>query len=554
MFSELLKSKKFIILDGAMGTQLQARGLKTGECPEAINVTHPDTVMEIHRSYIEAGSDIVYTNTFGANRYKLAESGYSVSELVKAGIQTAKKAAGESGVLAALDIGPIGQLMEPTGSMSFDKAYDIYKEVILAGEEADLIVFETMTDLLELKAGVLAAKENSTKPVICTMTFEENMRTFTGCSVSAMALTMQGLGVDAIGVNCSLGPVQLKDVVGELAKWTNLPIIVKPNAGLPDPSTGEYDLTPDPQQAQPVLRFLKRHGLEADIRLGRDLRGRLVLQMTGEDLSSIQDGPLLEALSRNMGMSFALGPLERDRAGQRLTLVQEDNYQATAGVAALSKEGETVSGDGGNWFRDKDGRLWVVLCDGMGSGRLAAEQSHLALRLLEDFLRAGVSPEIALATLSNALALRGEQEVGFTTIDLVGLDLFSGEGQSYKLGAGPTYLRQSGRVKKLSGTSLPAGLEFGQRAEPDVCSFQLGAPPRAPPQARAGNAAQRAGGPHFGAQSRGPGRPDRIGTPAEQADKSPKSGAGKGGKLNGGIFSQLCDHTDSKLGKVWKPW
>ena len=236
----------------------------------------------------------------------------------------------------------------------------------------------------------------------------------------------------------------------------------------------EYDLTPDPQQAQPVLRFLKRHGLEADIRLGRDLRGRLVLQMTGEDLSSVQDGPLLEALSRNMGMSFALGPLERDRAGQRLTLVQEDNYQATAGVAALSKEGETVSGDGGNWFRDKDGRLWVVLCDGMGSGRLAAEQSHLALRLLEDFLRAGVSPEIALATLSNALALRGEQEVGFTTIDLVGLDLFSGEGQSYKLGAGPTYLRQSGRVKKLSGTSLPAGLEFGQRAEPDVCSFQLG--------------------------------------------------------------------------------
>lgn len=245
MFSELLKSKKFIILDGAMGTQLQARGLKTGECPEALNVTHPDTVREIHRSYIEAGSDIVYTNTFGANSYKLSESGYSVSELVRAGVRTAKEAAGESGVLAALDIGPIGQLMEPTGSMSFDEAYDIYKEVILAGEEADLIVFETMTDLLELKAGVLAAKENSTKPVICTMTFEENMRTFTGCSVSAMALTMQGLGVDAIGVNCSLGPIQLREVVKELARWTTLPLIVKPNAGLPDPSTGEYDLTPN---------------------------------------------------------------------------------------------------------------------------------------------------------------------------------------------------------------------------------------------------------------------------------------------------------------------
>lgn len=245
MLSELLKSKKFIILDGAMGTQLQARGLKTGECPEALNVTHPDTVREIHRSYIEAGSDIVYTNTFGANSYKLSESGYSVSELVRAGVRTAKEAAGESGVLTALDIGPIGQLMEPTGSMSFDEAYDIYKEVILAGEEADLIVFETMTDLLELKAGVLATKENSTKPVICTMTFEENMRTFTGCSVSAMALTMQGIGADAIGVNCSLGPVQLKEVVKELAKWTTLPIIVKPNAGLPNPSTGAYDLTPE---------------------------------------------------------------------------------------------------------------------------------------------------------------------------------------------------------------------------------------------------------------------------------------------------------------------
>ncbi len=236
----------------------------------------------------------------------------------------------------------------------------------------------------------------------------------------------------------------------------------------------EYDLTPDPEQAQPVLRFLRRHGLEADIRLGRDLRGRLVIQMTGEDLSPIRDGPLLESLSKNMGMSFALGPLERDRTGQRLTLVQEDNYLATAGVAALSKEGETVSGDGGNWFRDRDGRLWVVLCDGMGSGPGAAKQSHLALRLLEDFLKAGVSPEIALATLSNALALRGESELGFTTIDLVGLDLFSGEGWSYKLGAAPTYLRQSGKVKKLSGSSLPAGLEFGQESSPDVRTFRLG--------------------------------------------------------------------------------
>ncbi|MGM9593467.1 MAG: SpoIIE family protein phosphatase [Candidatus Onthomonas sp.] len=235
----------------------------------------------------------------------------------------------------------------------------------------------------------------------------------------------------------------------------------------------ESDLTPDPEQAAPVLRFLRRHGLEAEIRLGRDKRGRLVIQLFGTDLSPIREGRLLDDLCRNMGVSFAMGPLERDRAGQRMTLVQEDNFLATAGVAALSKEGQTVSGDGGNWFRDRDGILWVVLCDGMGSGPGAGHQSRLALSLLEDFLKAGIAPEIALATLSNALALRGEQQLGFTTIDLLGMDLFSGQCRSYKLGAAPTYLRQNGRVKKLTGNSLPAGLEFGQESRPDVRSFSL---------------------------------------------------------------------------------
>lgn len=245
MFNKLIKEKDFIIFDGAMGTQLQAKGLKTGECPEVLSITHPEIVRDIHKSYIDAGSMVVYSNTFGANSYKLAESGYTVEKVVKASVKVAKEATAGTGALAALDIGPIGQLMEPTGSMSFDQAYEIYKEVILAGADADLIVFETMTDLAELKAGVLAAKENSNKPIVCTMTFEENMRTFTGCSVSSMALTLEGLGVDAMGVNCSLGPVQLRGVVEELTKWTTLPIIVKPNAGLPDPATGKYDLPPE---------------------------------------------------------------------------------------------------------------------------------------------------------------------------------------------------------------------------------------------------------------------------------------------------------------------
>lgn len=236
----------------------------------------------------------------------------------------------------------------------------------------------------------------------------------------------------------------------------------------------ESDLMPDPEQSTPVIRFLRRHGLEAAVRLGRDGRGRLVLQLAGGDLSGVREGRLLDDLCRNMGVRLTAGPLERDRSGQRLTLVEEDRYRAVAGVAALSRDGQPVSGDGGSWFRDREGMLWVVLCDGMGSGPGAARQSRLALRLLEDFLKAGIGPELSLGTLAGALALRGESELGFTTIDLLGFDLFSGQGKSYKLGAAPTYLRQRGRVKKLSGSALPAGLDFGQENGPDVRSFQLG--------------------------------------------------------------------------------
>ena len=241
-FKNLLE-KEFVSLDGAMGTMLQAKGLKMGEAPELLNIGKPEILIEIHKEYIKAGADIIYANTFGANRYKLSDSGHSVQEIIGAGIQNAKKACEGTDTLTALDIGPIGQLLEPTGSLTFEEAYDIYKEEILAGRDCDVIVLETMTDLYELKAAVLAAKENSDKPVICTMTFEENMRTFTGCCISSMALTLEGLGVDAIGVNCSLGPKELFPVVDELCRWTNLPVAVKPNAGLPDPVTNAYNIT-----------------------------------------------------------------------------------------------------------------------------------------------------------------------------------------------------------------------------------------------------------------------------------------------------------------------
>lgn len=240
-----LMEKEFVCLDGAMGTMLQAKGLKMGETPEVLNIENPQLLIDIHSMYINSGADIIYANTFGANRYKLADCGYSVKEIIEAGISNARKACSTSETLVALDIGPIGQLLEPTGTLTFEEAYDIFKEQIVSGVDCDLIVFETMTDLYELKAAVLAAKENSDKPVVCTMTFEENMRTFTGCSISSMALTLESLGVDAIGVNCSLGPAELYPVVEELCKWTNLPVIVKPNAGLPDPLTNEYNITPE---------------------------------------------------------------------------------------------------------------------------------------------------------------------------------------------------------------------------------------------------------------------------------------------------------------------
>ena len=240
-----LFDKNYVVLDGAMGTMLQQKGMELGTVPETLNITKSDWIVDIHKQYIEAGADVVYANTFGANRYKMKDTGYTVDELINAAIANAKEAAKGTDAMVALDMGPIGQLLEPTGNLSFEEAYDIFKEEVVAAKDADIIVIETMTDLLETKAAVLAAKENSNLPVITTMTFEENKRTFTGCSVSAMCLTLEGLGVDAMGVNCSLGPKDLIPIVEEISKWTSLPIVVKANAGLPDPVTNTYDVDAD---------------------------------------------------------------------------------------------------------------------------------------------------------------------------------------------------------------------------------------------------------------------------------------------------------------------
>ena len=235
---------EILLLDGGMGTMLQAAGLPLGCLPEVWNLTAPEKVTAVHRQYVEAGSRVLYTNTFGANRLKTAHCGHSVAELIRSGVRCARAAVQGEDVRVALDVGPIGQLLEPLGALRFEEAYDIFKEMVVAGAEAgaDLVVFETMSDLYEVKAAVLAAKENSSLPVWVTMTFEGSGRSFVGVTVPSMALTLTGLGVDALGFNCSLGPQDLLPLVRELGRWTDLPLILKPNAGLPDPLTGRYGL------------------------------------------------------------------------------------------------------------------------------------------------------------------------------------------------------------------------------------------------------------------------------------------------------------------------
>lgn len=239
-----------LVFDGAMGTMLQQKGLKIGENPELFGFENPEKLMDIHKAYLEAGSNVVTTNTFGANELKLDKLGFSVEQIVDNAISVARDAIEKVDKskprYVALDLGPIGEMLEPMGTLSFDRAYEIFKRQVIQGEKsgADLIIIETMMDLYEAKAAVLAAKENSSLPVFCTMTFDENGRSFTGCMPESMVATIEGLGVDAIGVNCSLGPKQLLPIVEKIASISKVPVIVQANAGLPNMVDGQaiYDV------------------------------------------------------------------------------------------------------------------------------------------------------------------------------------------------------------------------------------------------------------------------------------------------------------------------
>ncbi len=245
---DIFKGERYIFLDGGMGTMLQATGLPVGERPELLAVNRPELLTSIHKAYIDAGSDIVYANTFGASAKKLAGSGYTVEQLVPAALECARRAAVPTGALVALDIGPLGELLEPAGTLRFEEACEQFKRIVLAGRDhADLVVLETMTDLYEVKAALLAVKENCNLPVMVSMTFEENGRSFTGCSVESFAAVAVGLGADAIGINCSLGPAEIFPMARALCEATRpgVPVFVKPNAGLPRADGSGYDITPE---------------------------------------------------------------------------------------------------------------------------------------------------------------------------------------------------------------------------------------------------------------------------------------------------------------------
>ena len=232
--------KRILFFDGGMGTLLQEQGLQAGELPETWNLKNPEPIIQIHKAYLAAGADIILANTFGANRFKYGED---LEKIVTAGVANAKKAVAESGKKAyvALDIGSTGKLLKPMGTLDFEEAVGVFAEIIRVGEKAgaELILIETMSDTYELKAAVLAAKENSTLPIMATVIFDESKKMLTGASPQVVVSLLEGLGVDALGINCGLGPKQMKEIVKELLKYASIPVIVNPNAGLPRSENGK---------------------------------------------------------------------------------------------------------------------------------------------------------------------------------------------------------------------------------------------------------------------------------------------------------------------------
>ena len=251
--------KRLLFFDGGMGSLLQKRGLQAGELPETWNILKPDVLTEIHKEYAEAGADIILANTFGANRFKYADN---LEEIVNAAVINAREGIRLSGRQAyvALDVGPTGKLLKPMGTLDFEEAVDVFADVVKAGVKAgvDLILIETMNDSYELKAAMLAAKENSDLPVFATVVFDEKHKMLTGASPMAIVAMLEGLHADAIGMNCGLGPKELLPIFREMAQYASCPLIINPNAGLPRNDHGKtvYDVGPE-EFAEGMVPFIE---------------------------------------------------------------------------------------------------------------------------------------------------------------------------------------------------------------------------------------------------------------------------------------------------------
>ncbi|MCI8972454.1 MAG: dihydropteroate synthase [Lachnospiraceae bacterium] len=270
-FREVL-GRQILFFDGGMGTLLQERGLKAGEVPETWNIVHPECIRQIHKEYLMAGSNIISANTFGVNAFKCKNLPYTVDELVTAGIQLVQEAIQEvrsssndgekQPMYAALDIGSIGKLLKPLGEISFDEAYKTFQEIIIAGDRAgaDLILIETVSDSYEIKAAVLAAKENSNLPVVVTMIFDESGKLLTGGDVASVTAMLEGLGVDAVGFNCGLGPEQMKNLLPQLTACCSLPVVINANAGLPMVVNGQTVFHVAPEEFAQSVKMLVEMG------------------------------------------------------------------------------------------------------------------------------------------------------------------------------------------------------------------------------------------------------------------------------------------------------
>lgn len=318
-FNELL-GKEILFFDGGMGTLLQERGLRTGEVPETWNILHPEVIKQIHKEYLLAGCNMVSANTFGVNAFKCKNLDYTMEELVTAGIRLTREAIEEvrsesnHPMYAALDIGSIGKLLKPLGEISFDQAYETFKEIIIAGDKAgaDLILIETVSDSYEIKAAVLAAKENSNLPIVVTMIFDENGKLLTGGDVASATAMLEGLGVDAIGFNCGLGPKQMKILLPQLTECCSLPIVINPNAGLPVVVNGQTVYNVDPDEFAQSVKTL--------VEMGASVVGgccgttpahiRRVVELCGKmDIQPITDKNLTVVSSYNHAVYFTRKPL-----------------------------------------------------------------------------------------------------------------------------------------------------------------------------------------------------------------------------------------------------